>query len=178
MERTTLPGWINRGPRNFGSASHGKVSADHWRTVFTINLVITLVHLWGTSGATKSKMDLLENFIALVTLIWFATSRITSERHIKIVESQLQVYYQTLTALGATFYPSYLMTFHIPQCLRLFGPVHGWWSFPYERYNGIIQRLNHNGKIDEHSFVHRSTYLIGICRRNRQDFHENVLPWR
>lgn len=149
MRKTILPGWINRAPHNFGSASHGKLSADHWRTLFTINLVITLVRLWGHSKASEKKIELLQNFMALVSVIRFATARTISEDQIQIVELQLQEYYRTLSKLTEKFYPSHHLSLHIPECLRRFGPVHGWWSYPYERYNGIMQRQNHNGKISK-----------------------------
>lgn len=31
-------------------------------------------------------------------------------------------------------------------CLEAFGPIHGWWSYPFERYNGVLQWLNTNYK--------------------------------
>ncbi|KAJ3503075.1 hypothetical protein NLJ89_g8597 [Agrocybe chaxingu] len=150
MARTVLPGWINRAPKNFGSASHGKVSADHWRTAFTINFVITLVRIWGHPNANTRQGQLLENFMALVAAIRFATARTTTETHIQTVEQQLQRYFRTLSNVSDKRYPSHHMSLHIAECLRRFGPVHGWWSYPYERYNGILQRLNHNNKLTAH----------------------------
>ena len=146
MEKIVLPGWVNRAPRRFGSAAHGKVSADHWRTLATINLVITLVRVWGGHQASPRKRDLLHNFMALVVVLRFSTARYTSNKQITVIENQLQVYYDSLMKLSDKLYPCHHMSLHIPECLRLFGPVHGWWSFPFERYNGLIQRFNHNGK--------------------------------
>ncbi|TBU36142.1 hypothetical protein BD309DRAFT_846198, partial [Dichomitus squalens] len=42
----TLPSWIERPPSNFGSAGHGKLKADEWRTVCTIHMMLALVCLW------------------------------------------------------------------------------------------------------------------------------------
>ncbi|CDO72139.1 hypothetical protein BN946_scf184962.g82 [Trametes cinnabarina] len=41
IAKTFLPSWLERPPRNFGSPSHGKLKADHWRTVCTVSMVIT-----------------------------------------------------------------------------------------------------------------------------------------
>ncbi|KAI0323576.1 hypothetical protein GY45DRAFT_1341349 [Cubamyces sp. BRFM 1775] len=72
IESTTRPSWLLKPPCNLGSASHGKLKADHWRTACTVNMVITF----------------------------------------------------------------------------LFGPTFVWWAFPSERYNGLLQRLNTNHKLD------------------------------
>ncbi|KAJ3500248.1 hypothetical protein NLJ89_g9883 [Agrocybe chaxingu] len=138
MEKITVPG------------------ADHWRMLFTINFVITLVRLWGGPKANKMKQGLLHNFIHLVAVVRFATSRKITEAQINIVETELQAYFRTLAKFPHTLYPSHHMSFHIPECLRRFGPAHGWWSFPFERYNGIIQRFNNNGKFDLKAAFSRS----------------------
>lgn len=41
------------------------------------------------------------------------------------------------------------MAFHIKDYLVLFGPVHAWWTFPFERLIGMLQRMPNNGKIGE-----------------------------
>ncbi|KAF8867824.1 hypothetical protein BD779DRAFT_1615764 [Infundibulicybe gibba] len=38
------------------------------------------------------------------------------------------------------------MALHIYNFLLLFGPVHSWWCFPFERLIGILQRLPTNNK--------------------------------
>lgn len=140
---------MSRAPKNLGSAKHGKLKADHWRTACTVNLVITLVRLWGQADSTPRQRELLENFIHLVTVVRWATTRSTSEEHVRIIEEELQLYLRGLVELfgEGCLYPNHHFSLHLPQCLRLFGPVHGWWSFPFERYNGIIQRQNHNNKL-------------------------------
>jgi len=104
-------------------------------------LIITLIRLWGQSGASQCHKKLLENFMALVSVFRWAPTRSTSEHQIQVVEHQLQKYYKSLMALSGKEYmtPSHHMSLHLPECLREFGPIHGWWGFAFERYNGIIQ---------------------------------------
>ncbi|KAH9912870.1 uncharacterized protein B0H18DRAFT_960738 [Fomitopsis serialis] len=51
--------------------------------------------------------------------------------------------------------PVYLMkhchhnAMHIPEFLMHFGPMPGWWMFPFERVIGLLQQVNTNGKIGQ-----------------------------
>jgi len=29
--------------------------------------------------------------------------------------------------------------------IKLYGPVYGWWLFAFERFNGMLEKVNHNG---------------------------------
>ena len=49
------------------------------------------------------------------------------------------------------------LSLHLPPFLEDFGPVHGWWAFAFERYNGVLGRLNKNN--------HISMYLIFLGTR-------------
>ncbi|KAH7918993.1 hypothetical protein BV22DRAFT_1108228 [Leucogyrophana mollusca] len=162
MAQTTLPSWMNRAPRNLGCASHGKLKADQWRTAGTVNLVITLCRLWGQALPTERERELLENYIALVTAVRWATMRSTSETHIRIVQQHLVQYLDGVVKLfgKAVLVTNHHLSLHIPECLRSFGPVHGWWSFPFERFNGILQRAHTNNKPDELEL----TFIRSFCR--------------
>lgn len=180
MAKTMVPSWISRAPRNLGSASHGKLKADQWRTACCINLVVTLVRLWGQSGSTQQQKDLLDNFLALVTAVRWATMRSTSEERVKIVEDHLQHYLTTLVLLFSedNLVPNHHFSLHLVECIRAFGPVHGWWSFPFERYNGILQSQNTNNRLGKHisciyynPFINKDipgelelTFLKSFCR--------------
>ena len=155
---TTLPTWLARPPLGIGSAKLGKLKADMWRTLGTVHLVITLIRLWSSQDATPSQKEYLENFLALATAIRWATSRYTSERHIKIFEEQIQKYFVTLLKIfsedNLKLVPNHHASLHLGEFTRLFGPVHGWWTFPFERFNGIIQRQNTNNQASKYFLVH------------------------
>ncbi|KAF8833960.1 hypothetical protein BDN67DRAFT_985674 [Paxillus ammoniavirescens] len=93
--------------------------------------------------------QMLDNYIALVIAVRWATMRSTSQDHIKIVESSLHFYLTSLVQLYSKdiLHPSHHLSQHLSKCIKLFGPVHGWWSFPFERFNGIIQQHHTNNKI-------------------------------
>ena len=64
----------------------------------------------------------------------------------------MQAYLAGLKQLfpGYKFYPNHHMALHLHEYLLLFGPVHAWWTFPFERMIGMLQRMQTNSKIDTH----------------------------
>ncbi|KAG6883507.1 hypothetical protein C0992_008597, partial [Termitomyces sp. T32_za158] len=34
---------------------------------------------------------------------------------------------------------------HYLKFIRLFGPIYGWWLFAFERFNGMLEKVKHNG---------------------------------
>ncbi|KAG2104620.1 hypothetical protein BD769DRAFT_1676228 [Suillus cothurnatus] len=99
MSKTRIPSWLNRAPANFGHASHSKIKADQWQTVCLVNLVITLCRLWGTPKADENEKAMLQNFIALIIAVHWATTHSTSETHIQLVEQNYTYYLKTTIQL-------------------------------------------------------------------------------
>ncbi|KAI0310269.1 hypothetical protein OF83DRAFT_1070794 [Amylostereum chailletii] len=146
--RTTLPSSMARGPARFGTPGQGRIKADEWRTICLVLLPITLIIEWGNATDGEIERDLLDNFMALVTTVKWATRHMTSERIRNIVQTSYHFYCESLVEIfGEGFLsPNHHLTFHLIECLTLFGPVIGWWAFPFEQYNGIIQRIRNNGR--------------------------------
>ncbi|KAI9057615.1 hypothetical protein FKP32DRAFT_1583308 [Trametes sanguinea] len=150
MKSTYLPSWMERPPTNFGSPAHGKLKADHWRTVCTVSMVITLVRIWSAAAATTGDHKVLENFIHLVVAVDFATRRSMDPERARLFDYHMAEYLRTLRELfDHNLVPNHHLLLHLTAVLLLFGPVRGWWGYPFERFNGIIQRLNTNHHIDE-----------------------------
>ncbi|KAH7919176.1 hypothetical protein BV22DRAFT_1023456 [Leucogyrophana mollusca] len=151
LKRTTFPSWMARPPHNFGSPSHRKLKADQWRSVFTVSLTITLVRIWGGSGVLEREKNLLRNFCDLVIAVETATRRSTSRTRIDIYTRHMTRYLQALRELFSDhdLVPNHHLSLHLDDCLLLFGPVHAWWAFPFERYNGIMRDVTTNNKVDE-----------------------------
>jgi Domain of unknown function (DUF4218) len=45
------------------------------------------------------------------------------------------------------FHPNHHLALHLHQYLLLFGPVHAWWTFPFERMIGMLQCIPTSRKI-------------------------------
>ena len=147
IEKTVFPSWLARPPRNFGHPSHGKLTADQWRSVTTISMVITLVRTWGARTSTTFERELLGNFLHLVLAVEEGTRKSMSKGRAAFFDRHI---YEYLTSLRRLFnhnlVPNHHMSLHLRECLERFGPFHSWWAFPFERYNGLISRFNTNHK--------------------------------
>ncbi|KAI6006263.1 hypothetical protein F5J12DRAFT_905738 [Pisolithus orientalis] len=141
MNQTMLPSWMAQAPCNLGSPNQGYVKADQWQTACEVNLVIMFVWLWGRLGSKQAHRAYLANFLALVMAVHWATKQSTSELHMKL-------YLHSLVRLFplSVLKPNHHLSLHLVECMRLFGPTHGWWAFPFEPYNGILGSANTNGK--------------------------------
>ncbi|KAI1784022.1 hypothetical protein LXA43DRAFT_902409 [Ganoderma leucocontextum] len=163
---TILPSWMERAPRTFGSASHGKLKADQWRTVCTVNLVVTLTRIWGSPTATAKDKVLLLNFLHLVCAVDLASRRTMSDARARRFDQHILKYLETLkTIFDHHLVPNHHLSLHLEECLRAFGPVHAWWAFPFERFNGLLARFNTNYKPQEMPLTFLRYFYIGTGLR-------------
>ena len=44
---------------------------------------------------------------------------------------------------------------HLRECIEKFGPVHGFWCYPYEHYNGLLGATPNNNCSVEAQFMKR-----------------------
>lgn len=147
ISQTIVPTWIEKPPANFGEASHGKLKADQWRTLCTIYMPLTLVCLWGQAGASDAERTVLENFVQLATAADLATRRSMFPERAETFDKNMEAYVKGLRSIYKHhLVPNHHVALHLKPYLLMFGPVHGWWAFPFERTNGLLQRLNTNYK--------------------------------
>ncbi|OJT15521.1 hypothetical protein TRAPUB_7214 [Trametes pubescens] len=163
---TVLPSWMEKAPSNFGSAAHGKLKADQWRTVSMVNLVIALVKLWGSASASEEERSVLTNFVHLVAAVDLATRRSMSPERSASYDYHMEEYLRGLRSLfDRKLVPNHHLSLHLRRFLEDFGPVNGWWSFPFERYNGILQRMNTNYKAEDMPGTFIRSWYIGAGLR-------------
>ncbi len=169
IARIGLPSWLEKPPSNLGDASHGKLKADQWRVLCTVHMVITLVRLWGNAKASVEEREVLENFVHLVVAISLASRRSMSPERAALYDHHMYAYTKGLREIfDHKLVPNHHLALHLHRCLELFGPVHGWWSYPFERYNGLLQRLNTNHKPRE--------YLLTVTRCLSADSTAGEMP--
>lgn len=51
--------------------------------------------------------------------------------------------------------PNMHMHCHLASCIREFGPMHSFWLFPFQRYNGILEGQPTNNRSIELQLMHR-----------------------
>jgi len=146
MHRTTLPSWVSPAPRNWGTTERGKLSADQWRALYTIHLPISLIALW--SDGTPRYVDMLHNFMYLVTAVHIASSRVIDDEYINTYETCITGYLEGLKNLypDASIKPNHHLSLHLGDFMRKFGPVHAYRTFAFERLNYLMQQMPTNKK--------------------------------
>ncbi|KAI1782190.1 hypothetical protein LXA43DRAFT_843670, partial [Ganoderma leucocontextum] len=155
-----LPSWVNPAPLSFGTTQHGKLSADQWRTVSTINLPITLIRTWGLEDGRRS--DMLRNFLKLVEAIVTLGYWEADIHGLAHADRLLREYLEGVKTLykGAKIQPNHHLALHLTMFIALFGPVHAWRSFAFERFNFMLQSLNINANFGELEM----TFMMQSCR--------------
>jgi hypothetical protein len=160
IQTTTTPSHVGSVPNNFGSAAVGTPKAEEWRKVFTIFLPLALITMFGLgeiSVLNRTEValrNILNHSMQLVCAIRLACRRVTSQRRMRLYREHLVNYIWDLGVLfpGLDHESIHHMSFHLYEFLELFGPVHSWWCFPFERLIGQLQRLPTN-------------HLFGGCSR-------------
>ncbi len=119
-----------------------------------------------------------------IILNWCVAMRIWASRSITVDEIgrahdchmfACQAWTQMLCHL--TLYFHILM--HLSLLICFFGPIYTWWVFAYERFNGFLSKIKHNGYVGElectmmrswmklhliHDLVRVPSGLCTICR--------------
>jgi hypothetical protein len=156
---TIRPGWQTGPPPNFGSPAHGKPKADQWRSSIEFDIPVSLVQLWAACADILDddrRQKLVESTMFLATAIRWATSYRTSQRHADEYMKNMRAYLKSLRDLfpEMKLRPNHHNALYLGEFLLRFGPVHGWWMFPFERLIGLLQKVNTNKKMG------KSTKLI------------------
>lgn len=155
IKETVTPSWLPSVPYNFGDPAAGTLKADEWRTMGTIYLPIALISLWGGGGPSGSESDylrrVLDHTMALISAVSLACMRTSTASRMTAYRDYIATWVANLTLLHpqSTHRVNCHMAFHIYDFLKLFGPVHSWWCFPFERLIGILQRVPVNHKFGQ-----------------------------
>ncbi|EIW77575.1 hypothetical protein CONPUDRAFT_61384, partial [Coniophora puteana RWD-64-598 SS2] len=154
MSKLSIPSWVSIAPTKSGSTEHGKLSADHYRSLCSVNLPYTLGRLWGNKVSTKTALNypaMYSNFMDLVSAVKIAMMRNMTASRIDKYNFYMKRYLQGLLSLykGVTLSPTHHLVLHFGEQLANFGPVHSWRCFPFERYNGLIQKISTNKRFGE-----------------------------
>jgi hypothetical protein len=145
MRGVILPTYISRPPTNLGEKTHGKLKADNWFVLFTVFLPMCLPELWSTSSDRDHL--LLENFFNLVVCTNILGSFSTTSA---MADTYLAHYIRYRQPLKTLFphdglRPNHHYAMHNGDFLKFWGPLMAVSEFPYERHNGMFQKVKTNG---------------------------------
>jgi hypothetical protein len=143
---TIRPSWHTPPPFNFGTRSHGKLKADQWKSTIEFDLPVSVVQLWYKSDSRRQKLA--NSTVGLSTALRWGTSGRTSKEHSGGYTGHIREYLTSVTELfpKKRLKPNHYAALRLGEFLQRFGPVHGWWMFPFERLIGVLQQINTNNK--------------------------------
>jgi len=155
ISETTRPQWQSGPPCNLGTKGCGKLKADQWRSLIEFDIPVSLMKMWSEAIPNQGKhlddtrYKVLNSTMLLATALRWGTSHRTSTKHAAEYMRNMRAY---LASLRDLFPNTDLRTTHhnalfIGEMLLRFGPVHGWWMFPFERVIGLLQQVNTNSKM-------------------------------
>jgi hypothetical protein len=112
--------------------------------------------MWSDDNYRKKKRkitsdQILQSTLLLATAIHWATSHKTSQVHVDNYMRNMHAYLQSLLNMfpEMKLRPNHHAAMHLGPQLLYFGPMHGWWTFPFERIIGLLQQYNTNNKLGE-----------------------------
>ncbi len=142
VARTDTPSWVHSVPLKFGDAGTGVLKADEWRSFATIYLPLALIKVWSSAEncppSTRIALRMaLDHTMSLVSAIILSCYRTTSFARAAAYRECMITYLRDLMLVypasrNPHFLPNMHMSMHIFDFLLLFGPVHSWWTFPFE----------------------------------------------
>lgn len=152
---TIRPSHSTGPPARIGTKAQGKLKADQWKAAIDFELPVFLMKYWYTSDMVdlgsidRAKHDLALNTMYLACAIRQGVTYQTSERHVQAYAAYMLTYLKDLRRIrpDLSLLPSHHNAMHIPAFLLRFGPMPGWWMFPFERVIGLLQKVKTNGKI-------------------------------
>ena len=161
LSNVSKPSWVRSVPADFGTSSAGKIKADEWRTLSTIQLPLALVcHLlWSEESSDQQYRkrfdDVIDHTMDLVQAVSVLFRTSTSVEESKKYKYYIENYIRRLREVhpSARLLPNMHMATHITEFLPLFGSIYSWWTFPFERMIGVLQDLPSNNKIGEPLFL-------------------------
>ena len=138
--------------------------ADEWRRLLTVAPIV-LWWAWKNEhddDIPDTEPDVLANEVIStkhsrkrkslydVILLLCAGVRLLSTKTITMAQAKagqtfIANYCQRMLLLGATLTINHHIAMHLASMIKLFGPIYSWWLFAFERFNGMLEKVNTNG---------------------------------
>ncbi|KAJ3512148.1 hypothetical protein NMY22_g15420 [Coprinellus aureogranulatus] len=163
MNSIQWPGHITRFPKNFGDNQNLK-KADEWQHLLTITPVLLWL-AWRTDQDTipdteppvapnenittthcRRPLALYNVILLLCTAIRLLSTKTITMAQAMTGQAYFAQYCLGMLALGVLLSPNHHLAMHLVTMIKLFGLVYAWWLFPFERFNGMLEKVNLNGQ--------------------------------
>ncbi|KAG1810737.1 hypothetical protein EV424DRAFT_1571382, partial [Suillus variegatus] len=155
------PSHVTRLPKNLGENQSLK-KADEWRRILTITPVI-LWWSWRDANDeipdtepplppntvapdfSRNRRSLYHAILHLCMGVRILASRSISMAQARTGQSFLAHYCLECLQLRIPLTINHQASMHTAEMIKKCGPVYAWWLFAFERFNGMLERVHHNG---------------------------------
>ena len=143
----TLPANLGRMPTQIDSKA--TFTADQWKN-WTIYFSVYCLH----DLLPKPQIECWRHFVLACC---YLCKKALSETDIVIADSLLLRFCSRMEQLYGTsvITPNMHMHGHLSECIRDYGPLHTFWLFSFERYNGLLGIQPNNNRSIEMQLIKR-----------------------
>lgn len=96
-------------------------------------------------GHSRNTSKLLHAALFLCCAIRILACKKISLNEAQVGQEYLVLHGRLLLELGAVLHINHHASMHFLAQIKLFGPVYAWWLFAFERFNGMLEKVKHNG---------------------------------
>ncbi|KIY61700.1 hypothetical protein CYLTODRAFT_477169 [Cylindrobasidium torrendii FP15055 ss-10] len=164
IRTVSMPTWLHRPPGNLGEASHGKLKAADYLTLFTVILPLILPELWTDppidpeermAERSTTLAEHLDSFYNLSAATFIVTDFKTSDADADTFTAQYIAYRTSMKQLFPTVssVPNHHYAMHNGALMKYWGPLPVLSEFPGERLNGIFQKVKTNKHMSDISLT-------------------------
>jgi len=137
--------------------------ADEWRRLLTVTPVI-LWFAWRdqldnipdtepevspnesiTTAHSRKRKTLYDIILLLCAGVRLLSTKNITMSQARAGQTYLANYCQRLLLLGVKLTVNHHLAMHFASMIKLYGPVYSWWLFAFERFNGMLEKVKHNG---------------------------------
>jgi hypothetical protein len=94
---------------------------------------------------SRNTSRLYQAAIFLCCAIRILACKTITMNEVKSGQEFLQLHCRLLLDLRVHLHINHHASMHFLAQFKLFGPIYAWWLFAFERFNGMLEKIKHNG---------------------------------
>ncbi|EJU03312.1 hypothetical protein DACRYDRAFT_115499 [Dacryopinax primogenitus] len=162
-----MPVWFARLPKQVGYPGGGSLTSDEWKCLLILYGPAAIPPILCKVGHP----EMAANYLTLAAALKiFMRREITESELLRAKELYAQFFQGFVQIYGAeNATPTMHWVTHMPEQIRRYGPIHGFWTFLFERLNKVLKNVptnGHKGGTIEISFARAFKREMSLARMN------------
>ncbi|KAG0139113.1 hypothetical protein CROQUDRAFT_12404, partial [Cronartium quercuum f. sp. fusiforme G11] len=153
LKDVVLPTGVTGMPSNLGEASAGTLKAVQWHSLFAYIIPLIVVEIYVTNPEQLKKESNRGQILFNIGALCQCTNIVCAKKVSDYEARQFQIWYRKYTNTSQNLFqnikirPNHHYTLHIPDQLRLWGPLNQVAKFGGERLIGFLQKIQTNTRL-------------------------------